>query len=174
MHDPRQLASGEPADASCNDGAVHIEITDEDPASAEATALIEALSWDLADRYDSDGPERAGFDPAAQSGPGRTFVVARLDDVPVGCAALVPVKPTVGELKRMYVVPEARGRGVARALLQAIEDAARRNGYRELWLETGMRQPEAIALYESAGYERIADFGHYAGEELVRSFGKRL
>ncbi len=151
-----------------------IEITEEDPTSDAATALIEALSWDLAKRYDSDDPERAGFDPAAQSGPGRAFLVARLDGVPVGCAALVPVRPTVGELKRMYVVPDARGRGVARALLTAVEEAARRYGHHELWLETGLRQPEAIALYESAGYRRIPDFGHYAGEELVRSFGKRL
>ncbi len=153
---------------------VDVEISDEDPTSEAAAALIEALSWDLSKRYDSDGPERAGFDPAAQSGPGRAFLVARLDGVPVGCAALVPVQSSVGELKRMYVVPDARGRGVARSLLTAIEDTARRNGYEDLWLETGLRQPEAIALYESAGYTRIADFGHYAGEELVRSFGKRL
>jgi GNAT superfamily N-acetyltransferase len=69
----------------------------------------------------------------------------------------------MAELKRMYVVPDARGRGVATALLSALEGAARDRGWTTLRLETGPRQPEAIALYTRAGYRPIEAFGAYTG-----------
>jgi ribosomal protein S18 acetylase RimI-like enzyme len=78
------------------------------------------------------------------------------------------------ELKRMYTAKAARGRGLGRRMLATIEDSAREAGCRRLILETGDRQPEAIALYESAGYVRVEDFGYYAGEEGVLSFAKPL
>ena len=78
------------------------------------------------------------------------------------------------EIKRMFTAPEARGRGVALALLRALEESARRAGRKRIILETGYMQPEAIALYVKAGYERIPDFGHYRHEPGVYSFGKDL
>ena len=74
----------------------------------------------------------------------------------------------------MYTIPEARGRGVASALLGALEESARQAGRKRIVLETGARQPEAIALYGKAGYARIPDFGHYKDDPEVRSYGKDL
>jgi GNAT superfamily N-acetyltransferase len=102
------------------------------------------------------------------------FVVARLDGEPVGCAGIRRLDDERCELKRMYVADEARGRGVARALLARLEDEARALGYRQLWLETGTAQPEAIGLYESAGYEPIANYGAYADDPRSRCFAKRV
>ena len=78
------------------------------------------------------------------------------------------------ELKRMYVVPECRGLGHARRMLAHLESTAAAAGYEALLLSTGSRQPEAIALYESEGYLPVEGFGHYAGGELNRCFGKLL
>ena len=78
------------------------------------------------------------------------------------------------ELKRMFIAKAARGRGLGRRLLATIEDSAREAGCQRLILETGDRQPEAVALYESAGYVRIEDFGYYADHEGVLSFAKSL
>src|SRR5205823_760279 len=80
--------------------------------------------------------------------------------------------PDAAEVKRMYTVPDARGRGVALALLRGLEEAARRAGRKRIVLETGHAQPEAIALYHKAGYARIPDFGHYKDEPGVRSYGQ--
>jgi ribosomal protein S18 acetylase RimI-like enzyme len=74
----------------------------------------------------------------------------------------------------MFTVPAARGRGVATALLRALEDSARAAGRKRIVLETGYAQPEAIALYEKAGYRRIPDFGFYKDEPGVRSYGREL
>jgi ribosomal protein S18 acetylase RimI-like enzyme len=74
----------------------------------------------------------------------------------------------------MFTRPEARRRGVARAVLRAVEESARASGRSRIALETGTRQPEAIAMYEEAGYGRIPDFGHYRDEPGVRSFGREL
>ena len=78
------------------------------------------------------------------------------------------------ELKRMYVTPEARGRGLARVVLAALEDDARAAGRTRMVLETGTKQPEAISLYASSGYEPCANFGHYRFDELSRCFAKAL
>jgi GNAT superfamily N-acetyltransferase len=78
------------------------------------------------------------------------------------------------EIKRMYVVPEARGRGLSRLMLAALEDDARAAGRVRMVLETGLKQPEAISLYVSSGYEPCAKFGHYRFEELSRCFAKPL
>lgn len=78
------------------------------------------------------------------------------------------------ELKRMYVIPEARGLGLARRILAALEDDARAAGRIRMVLETGTKQPEAIALYTSADYEPCAKFGHYREYENSRCFAKPL
>jgi GNAT superfamily N-acetyltransferase len=80
----------------------------------------------------------------------------------------------VAELKRMYTVRSARGRGVGRRMLKAVEDSARAHGRTRIVLECGVRQPEAIKLYESCGYHRIDDFGHYRDHPEVVSLGRDL
>lgn len=78
------------------------------------------------------------------------------------------------EIKRMYVVPEARGLGLSRIVLAALEDDARAAGRVRMVLETGTRQPEAISLYTSSGYEPCAKFGHYRFHDLSRCYAKPL
>ena len=92
----------------------------------------------------------------------------------VASGGLRRVDDTTVEIKRMYVVPDHRGRGYARYVLAQLEIAARSLGMTLIVLETGMKQPEAMQLYETSGYERIEGFGHYCGSELSVSFGKRL
>jgi GNAT superfamily N-acetyltransferase len=79
----------------------------------------------------------------------------------LGCGALRALGDGAAEVKRMYVVPEARGRGVSKAVLRGLEDAARARGWTTLRLETGPRQPEALGLYTGAGYRPIGPFGAY-------------
>ncbi|MEN3608104.1 GNAT family N-acetyltransferase [Plantactinospora sp. ZYX-F-223] len=143
--------------------------------SPVAQQLVVSALADLAQRYGGGGDET----PVAASEfspPAGAFLVAYLDEVPVGCAGWRTHGGTgdVAELKRMYVSPAARGRGVARRMLSAVEDSAREHGRRRLILECGDRQPEAIALYKGSGYERIPDFGYYRDEPGVLSFGRSL
>jgi GNAT superfamily N-acetyltransferase len=140
-----------------------------------ARTLVAAALADLAVRYEHPSGDDTPVDPAQFESPDGAFLVAWLDGRPVGCAGWRSHNgDSVAEVKRMYVAPEARGRGVALALLRALEDSARTAGRKRIVLETGHRQPEAIALYVKAGYERIEDFGFYKGYEGVRSFGRNL
>jgi GNAT superfamily N-acetyltransferase len=109
------------------------------------------------------GKDEPGAHPsAADVG---VVLVARDDDgTALGCGALRALGDGVAEVKRMYVVPAARGRGVSHAVLGALEDAARERGWTTLRLETGPRQPEAIGLYTSAGYGPVEAFGAYVGD----------
>ena len=152
----------------------------------EAQALVDALMSDLHERYSRDGPGAGDAPEIAQLWAVRTdqvtpprgvFLVARLAGEPVGCGAVRRVlgePEDVAEIKRMYTAPVARGRGISRALLAALEAEAVALGYRRLQLETGLRQPEAVRLYTSAGYDRIPDYGQYAGDELSLCFAKDL
>jgi GNAT superfamily N-acetyltransferase len=163
-----------------------IELRVEPYTAPASQALAAALESDIDERYAADGGAD-GDDPGAAAvwavrpeqvtPPAGVFVVARLGGEPVGCGA---VRPMLGgpaghaEVKRMYTVPAARRRGVSRAVLARLEDEARRLGYRWVQLETGTRQPEAIALYEATGYARIAPYGQFEEHELTVCFGKDL
>ena len=98
----------------------------------------------------------------------------RLEGTPVATGGWRRVADGVAEIKRMFVVAAARRRGLGRAMLSALEQRAASAGIRELVLNTGLEQPEAIALYESAGYQAIPGFGHYAGAPKARFYGKQL
>jgi putative acetyltransferase len=102
------------------------------------------------------------------------FLVVWLDGAPAGCGAVRMLAPDVAELKRMYVVPDARGRGLSRAILRALEDRAAALGATRVVLETGDKARAALALYESAGYVRIPCFGAYAASPTSICFEKRL
>lgn len=92
-------------------------------------------------------------------------VVAYEDGQPVGCGAFKEYEPGTVEIKRMYVLPELRGQGIAQAVLRELEKWAQEEGYTSCVLETGKRQPEAIRLYEKSGYAYISNFGQYAGDD---------
>ena len=98
--------------------------------------------------------------------PNVLFVVARDGERrAIGCGAIV-LYPQYGEIKRMYVRPGGRGQGVAKAMLAALEAGAAQQGSTALYLETGIHQPEAIALYERSGYRRCGPFGDYRDDPL--------
>ena len=107
--------------------------------------------------------------------PDGVFLVVRDDDgAAIACGGVARFDEARGELKRMYVVPELRGHGLGRRVLVELEAEARRLGYRSLVLETGDRQPEALGLYASAGYERIPCYPPYDSRALSLCFEKRL
>jgi GNAT superfamily N-acetyltransferase len=122
--------------------------------------LIAAQQVELRARYDGAG--EPGTPPSAAD---VSVVLLARDEAgrALGCGALRHLGDDVAELKRMYVVPEARGRGVSKAVLAGLEAAATARGWTTLRLETGPRQPEAVGLYERAGYLPIAAFGAYVG-----------
>ncbi|HYI36068.1 MAG TPA: GNAT family N-acetyltransferase [Thermoleophilaceae bacterium] len=137
----------------------------------DSRALRGELGADLSERYAADA--EPGFKPSAWDV--AVLLVARDDDgEPVGCGALRGLGDGAAEIKRMYVRPHARGTGVARRLLAALEEQARSRSFRVIRLETGTRQPEGMALYASAGYTEIDGFGDYAGHPASRCFERRL
>jgi len=141
----------------------------------DAQGLITAVLADLGARYGSSGDDTP-VDPADFDPPHGAFLVVYLDDAPVGCAGWRGRGDDgrTAELKRMYTDPAVRNRGVARAVLAAVEESARAAGRTRMILECGSKQPEAIAFYQANGYDRIPDFGHYKDAPGVRSFGRDL
>jgi GNAT superfamily N-acetyltransferase len=100
--------------------------------------------------------------------------VAYVDDTPIGCGAVRIIEPGVAEFKRMYVAPAARGQGVGRRIVEALEQESRRLGAHRIVLETGPRQPEAIALYSRAGFTEIPLYGEYIGSQFSACMAKEL
>jgi putative acetyltransferase len=146
-------------------------ISPTDLTHPDAQTLIAELDADLIDRYPDPADRHFELLPEQVTGDRGVFLVARAWGVPFGCAALRVLEPgadggptdgtPAGEIKRMYAVPRARGIGVGRALLEELERHARRLGVGRLGLETGEHQHEALALYDRAGFARIAPFGEY-------------
>jgi GNAT superfamily N-acetyltransferase len=142
-----------------------------------AQALLAAALADLQERYEDSEGDGTPINAADFEPPAGAFFVAYLDGEPVACGGwrgYGGADGTVAELKRMYTMPEARGRGVARRMLAALEDSARSYGRTRMILETGVRNPEAIKLYQSTGYECIEHFGHYRDSPDVVSLGRDL
>jgi GNAT superfamily N-acetyltransferase len=139
-----------------------------------AVTLRRDLLADLAARYDSDEGDSTPIAPGEFDPPRGAFLVAWLDGEPVGCVGWRSHGETEAELKRMWVATDVRRRGVAKALLSAVEDAARSAGRTRMVLETGTAQPEAIGLYAASGYALVPNFGHYAHSPLSRSYARTL
>jgi GNAT superfamily N-acetyltransferase len=137
--------------------------------------LIAEVQQEYVVRYGSE--DQTPVDPAQFAAPHGLFLVAYLDGRAVACGGWRvhdgPAGPEA-ELKRMYVSPAARGRGVARAVLAELERTAVEAGYLRMVLETGLKQPEAIGLYTSAGYAEVPKFGYYANEPSAVHLGKIL
>ena len=134
-------------------------------------ALVALLDRDLAER---DGAETAFYAQYNKINLIRHAVVAYAGEEPVGCGAFKEFEPGAVEIKRMYVAPAHRQQGVAQAVLAELEVWARELGYPAAVLETGRRQPEAIALYERQGYARTPNYGQYIGVENSVCFRKPL
>jgi GNAT superfamily N-acetyltransferase len=149
-----------------------IEIRPAGFAEPVVQALVRAALVELGERYGGSGDDTpvalTDFDP-----PEGAFFIALDGGRAVGCCGWRRHGDDA-ELKRMYTSPAARGAGVARRLLTAIEESARAAGHKRVILETGDKQPEAVNLYVSAGYDQIEDFGYYKDFPSVLSYAKVL
>jgi putative acetyltransferase len=153
---------------------VDIELRDDRIDSEIGARLVRAQWLELLARYGVPDADPDDLHAAHLAPPHGVFVVAWVDGVPVSCGGVRQYDATTGEIKRMYTVPDARRRGISRAVLEQLETRAAAIGYTRLVLETGLRQPEAIALYESAGYASIEPYGFYKTAAMSRCYAKSL
>jgi len=150
------------------------------PARLRALTYHDPVAQDLVGRVQREyverygGPDAAEVDPAEFAPPAGLFLVAEVAGEPVGCGAWRAVRPYVAEIKRLYVAPGHRRRGVAQLVLDALESSAARAGHRSVVLNTGNRQPEALAFYAQAGYAPIPGYGVYACAPRAVFLGKDL
>jgi len=138
----------------------------------DAQRLVDELQQEYVVRY--GGPDETPVDPREFDPPGGVFLVAELGDTTVGCVGLRRHDERTVELKRLYVRPDHRRGGLGRILLFAAEARALELGYSKLLLETGPKQPEAVALYTANGYEPHENIGHYRDSENAQMFSKAL
>jgi len=142
-------------------GEAAIEFRSASVDSGDGAALVTAMREEIAAIYDGldlDGAQMPRAGASELGPPGGTFLVGTRAGIPVCCGGVKRLDERSCEIKRMYVAPQARGQGVARALLAALEAAAGELGYAVARLDTGPDQPHARALYESAGYVEIDNF----------------
>ncbi|MGD0490364.1 MAG: GNAT family N-acetyltransferase [Steroidobacteraceae bacterium] len=149
-----------------------IRIGIENPDQAEVAALLEASDAYMAALYPAESNHL--LDIASLQRPEVAFFVARVDGRALGCGAVVSSGEGWAEIKRMFVSPAARGMKLGRRLLLEIEAIAYQRGERLLRLETGAKQPEALALYRSAGFVEIGPFGSYRPDPLSLFMEKPL
>ena len=152
-----------------------IEIRRAALTSSDAARLIAALNAELKATFPEPGATHFSLTGAQVGAGDGAFVIAYLDDVAVGCGAVRRLDAVTAELKRMYVDPSVRGRGIGRALVEALEREARLLGVTRVVLETGTRLAPAIKLYQAMGYARIPLFGEYLSSPATSlCFGKSL
>ena len=145
-----------------------------DPFDSTALALLREAAIEArqiyADRIDANAPWPTNTPLPARG----IYLVAYFFGEPAGCGSLYPLDETTAEIRRMFVVPRSRRSGIAQKMLDVLEAAAVDFGYLTLRLETGIRQPAAMRLYEKAGFERIAKFGAHGGDPLSVCYEKRV
>lgn len=151
-----------------------IEIRREALAAPAARQMIEALNAELKAEYPGEGETFFRLDADEVAGGQGAFLVAYAAGRPVGCGAIRKLDDESAEIKRMYVDRAARGRGLGRQLLVALEEEASRLGVRRVVLETGPRQFSALALYESFGFKRIPAFGDYVNSPISICMAKSI
>ena len=150
--------------------AIRIDV--ETTVQEDVVEMIKALDCYLDSLYPSGSNYLLSLD--SLMGESVRFLVARVDGVAAGCGALVLDEPGYAEIKRMYVKPEARRLGVGVAILRELESLARQEKRRCIRLETGVHQPEALALYRRAGYVERGPFGDYPADPLSVFMEKEL
>jgi GNAT superfamily N-acetyltransferase len=138
----------------------------------DVTRLVEQVQAEYVVRY--GGPDAAAVDPGEFAPPAGLFLVGLVDGEPVAMGGWRRLPRGAAEIKRMYVAPRARRQGLARVMLAELERTASAAGVARLVLNTGPEQPEAVALYESAGYAPAPAFGHYACHPNALFYGKDL
>lgn len=149
-----------------------ISIGPEDPRQADVRRIIAESGAYLQALYPSESNHLVDVD--ALAAPDAVFLVARRNGGLLGSVAFRIIAPGHAEMKRMFVRAEARGTGLGRRLLHALEDAARQKHISRISLETGIRQPEAIGLYRAAGYQDCPPFGSYDDDPLSLFMTKLL
>lgn len=140
-----------------------------DSTNLDFQSLVKSLDADLRIR---DGEEHAFFAQFNKIDLIKHVIVAYKDDIPVGCGAIKTYQDNIMEVKRMFVVPNLRGKGIATSILQELENWAKELTVDRLILETGKKQPEAIALYQKNNYLVIDNFGQYVGVNSSVCFEK--
>lgn len=134
-------------------------------------ALVQRLDADLKERDGDDHDYYAQFNKIDTI---QHAIVVYDEDHPVSCGAIKPFGEDAMEVKRMYVLPESRGKGIAKKVLQELESWASEMKYKKCVLETGQKQPEAMSLYHKSGYQVIQNYGQYIGIENSVCFEKAL
>lgn len=156
------------------------ELRDGTPVVLRAVPYDDPVAVDLVGRVQQEyverygGPDEAAVDPAEFVPPEGLFLVAEVGGEPAGCGAWRVYPPGGVEIKRVYVAPRFRRRGLAQALVAALERSAAEAGHRAVVLNTGDRQPEAIALYTDLGYVPVPGYGIYACSPEAVFLGKDL
>jgi putative acetyltransferase len=151
-----------------------LSITKADPLGHEALALLREAAIEARERY----PESTALDTSWPTNdptlPRGIYLVARAGGKPVASGALRPLSKNIAEVRRVFVTRAARGNGLAMAMLRELEFHAARFGYETMWLETGNRQFQAVALYEKYGFKRIQPFGQHINDPTSVCFGKSV
>ena len=148
-----------------------LTLTRTDSENPDFVNLVKNLDADLAER---DGADHSFYSQFNKIDKIKHAVVAYLDNLPVGCGAMKEFTSSAMEIKRMYTAVQGRGQGIATAVLTELENWAAELSYELCVLETGKRQPEAIALYEKNRYRHISNYGQYIGIENSVCFEKEL
>ncbi|QCX39824.1 GNAT family N-acetyltransferase [Aureibaculum algae] len=138
-------------------------------ANKDFIELVKLLDADLAIR---DGEDHDFYNQFNKLDSINHVVVLYENEIPIGCGAVKEFESSTMEVKRMFTLHEARGKGVASKVLNELEKWTAELFYTRLVLETGLQQPEAIALYEKCGYNKITNYGQYAGVENSVCFEK--
>ena len=142
-----------------------------DSENKDFIELVRALDADLAERDGTDHSFYSQFNKITKI---KFVVVAYENEIPVGCGAIKEYDTDTMEVKRMYVSPGNRGKGIATQVLTELENWAVEMSYKKTVLETGKRQPEAIHLYTGSGYRQIPNYGQYANMENSLCFEKNI
>ncbi len=148
-----------------------VKISRTDSSNEDFTKLVRLLDAELAER---DGAEHSFYAQFNKITTIKYAVIAYEMEMPVGCGAIREFSPGVMEIKRMYTLPESRGKGVASKILMELEKWAAELSYEKCVLETGSRQPEAINLYTKKGFSRIPNYGQYTEVGNSLCFEKKL
>jgi putative acetyltransferase len=148
-----------------------ISIIRTDSNNKDFISLVKLLDADLAERDCEDHPFYAQFNKIDRI---KYAVVVYENNKPVSCGAIKEYSTNTTEVKRMYTLPEFRGKGIATKVLIELENWTKELGYEKCILETGKKQPEAIALYKKNGYKPIPNFGQYAGVYNSICFEKEI